>query len=246
MADSKKKAPVKRTKAKAAPKKSSRRSGKGKKGKGKNPRSFKRRFWMTCLKLAVVGIAALVIYGIYLDGQIRQRFDGEKWQLPAQVYSRGLELYPGQKLSVPQMLRELKLLNYRKVRTPMRPGEFSASSTRIELYRRPFTFPDGYEPGRRLLLSFDNDELSAIQDPNSGSQVGYARLDPVLLARITFGELQDRIMVRFKQVPPMLVKTLLAVEDRDFYQHGGISPEAIARAFLANLRAGHTVQGGAP
>lgn len=37
---------------------------------------------------------------------------------------------------------------------------------------------------------------------------------------------------------------LLLVEDRDFYSHGGVSILSIGRAFLANLRAGHAVQGG--
>jgi penicillin-binding protein 1B len=41
-----------------------------------------------------------------------------------------------------------------------------------------------------------------------------------------------------------LVAALLSVEDRDFEHHHGVSPRAIARALLANLRAGAVVQGG--
>jgi penicillin-binding protein 1B len=45
-------------------------------------------------------------------------------------------------------------------------------------------------------------------------------------------------------VPPLLAKALIAVEDRDFYRHRGVSLRGIARAFVANIRAGSTVQGG--
>ena len=45
-------------------------------------------------------------------------------------------------------------------------------------------------------------------------------------------------------VPPLLVSGLQAVEDRNFKHHIGIDFGAIARAAFANLRAGHTVQGG--
>ncbi len=45
-------------------------------------------------------------------------------------------------------------------------------------------------------------------------------------------------------MPPALVDTLLAVEDRSFFEHAGINPKGIFRALVANLRAGRTVQGG--
>ncbi|MFA0071714.1 transglycosylase domain-containing protein, partial [Vibrio breoganii] len=40
------------------------------------------------------------------------------------------------------------------------------------------------------------------------------------------------------------VDALLATEDRSFYQHDGVSPLAIARAMVVNVKAGRTVQGG--
>ncbi|MHB1241728.1 MAG: penicillin-binding protein 1B, partial [Gammaproteobacteria bacterium] len=55
---------------------------------------------------------------------------------------------------------------------------------------------------------------------------------------------EDRILVRLNEVPPLLLQGLIAVEDRHFYQNFGIEPKAILRATLANLRAGHVVQGG--
>ncbi|MDH3859498.1 MAG: transglycosylase domain-containing protein, partial [Gammaproteobacteria bacterium] len=46
------------------------------------------------------------------------------------------------------------------------------------------------------------------------------------------------------EVPEQLIDTLIAVEDRQFFQHWGLSPMAILRATLANLKAGRAVQGG--
>jgi penicillin-binding protein 1A len=50
--------------------------------------------------------------------------------------------------------------------------------------------------------------------------------------------------IGLKQVPPALRQALIAVEDRRFYDHFGVDPRGLARAMLANLRAGRIVQGG--
>jgi penicillin-binding protein 1C len=46
------------------------------------------------------------------------------------------------------------------------------------------------------------------------------------------------------RLPDALVAATLAAEDRRFFHHPGLDPLAIARAALANLRAGRMVQGG--
>ena len=50
--------------------------------------------------------------------------------------------------------------------------------------------------------------------------------------------------VRFSDVPEVLVQAVTAIEDRRFFSHFGIDPRGLARAMLANMRAGRTVQGG--
>jgi len=55
---------------------------------------------------------------------------------------------------------------------------------------------------------------------------------------------EDRVLIKLEEAPDSLIKGLLASEDRDFYQHFGVSPKGIARALLTNVRAGGTVQGG--
>jgi penicillin-binding protein 1A len=46
---------------------------------------------------------------------------------------------------------------------------------------------------------------------------------------------EKRIFVPIKAMPPMLIDAVLAAEDRDFYQHGGIDPMAIVRAGLRDV-----------
>ncbi|RVU48020.1 hypothetical protein EA187_00880 [Lujinxingia sediminis] len=47
----------------------------------------------------------------------------------------------------------------------------------------------------------------------------------------------------YEELPPLLIATVLAAEDEDFFLHRGYNPRSIARAALVNLRAGGIVQG---
>ena len=51
-------------------------------------------------------------------------------------------------------------------------------------------------------------------------------------------------MIMLAELPPYVPRAFLAAEDRRFYQHGPVDLRGVARALRANLKAGHTVQGG--
>jgi penicillin-binding protein 1A len=55
--------------------------------------------------------------------------------------------------------------------------------------------------------------------------------------------IQRRIIVPMREMSPFLVKGIIATEDADFYDHGGISPKAILRAGVKDLIAGKKVEG---
>lgn len=52
-----------------------------------------------------------------------------------------------------------------------------------------------------------------------------------------------RLPVRLDELPPEVPQALVSVEDRRFYRHPGVDPLAVARAVVANLRAGRVVSG---
>ncbi|RJG42080.1 penicillin-binding protein 1B [Motilimonas pumila] len=229
-----KKKPVKRTPAKKSSKK---------KAKSKFPISW---MWLfqTSLKLCLVLVTAVFVYGIYLDSKIRKKMDGQIWSLPAQIYARPLTLYPGLEINKSEVVQELKLLNYRYVKKPRRAGEYAQSKTRLEIVRRGFDFRDGPEPDRRILVTFSGKTISEIKLVDENKKMGYVRLEPLLIDRLSANNAEDRMMVRLEDTPSLLVETLLLVEDRQFYHHKGVSLPAIGRALVANIKAGQTVQGG--
>lgn len=210
--------------------------------KSSRPARWWRLIWPIALKLSLVLILALVVYFIYLDSKITSTFSGQKWQVPAQIYGRSMELFPGKYLTQAQLIKELEQLQYQRINTVSRPGQFSVQGGAVTIYRRSFVYIDGEQSAERFTVEFNRTGINRLVQQKNTLQ--FARLEPQLIEHLVSPHQEDRELVRLENVPDLLKDTLLLVEDRDFYQHKGVSPLSVLRAFWVNLTAGRTVQGG--
>lgn len=197
----------------------------------------------TLFKILFTALVLLGLLLLFLDVQIRQQFEGKRWAVPAKVYARPLELYAGAPLSLPDLKVELRGLGYQFVSRASKPGQAAFSASRAIIATRGFNFTDGHEPARRLVLDFNSRGIAAIGD-QQGNELALVRLEPVLIGGIYPLNNEDRDLIQLEDAPQTLLDSLIAIEDRDFYDHFGISAKGIARAMLVNIKAGAFVQGG--
>ncbi len=178
----------------------------------------------------------------WLDLTVRSQFEGHRWALPARIYARPLELYPGMAMPREMLRIELEAAGYVAKRRPSRPGEFALAATAAHVVTRDFEFADGLEAGRHLRLTLDSGRVTSVRD-GRGAALSLARLEPALIGNIYPAHNEDRLLESLGNYPPELVAGLVVVEDREFFKHEGISWRGIVRAIWANLRAGGAVQG---
>ena len=171
--------------------------------------------------IVIAGITGAVIYCGFWGMVARERFGSKKWELPARVYSRPLELYPGLSLNADYLARELSLMSYRRTERLEVPGSYSVKGNVIRLFSRPFTFPDGREEGQKIRIEIRDGKIFDLTDIEAGNSISIARLDPAIIGSFYPVNDEDRLWVRFEDAPPLLIQTIMAVEDRDFYDHHG-------------------------
>lgn len=202
-----------------------------------------RRWLSLFIKLSIVAVVLLAGVLVYLDAVVQEKFSGKRWTVPAKVYARPLELFAGQKLNKQDFLTELSALGYRNESSASSSGSVAVNGNTVDLHTRGFQFYEGAEPAQVLRVRFSGNSIASLAQSN-GRALAVARLEPLLVGGLYPAHQEDRILIRLDQTPDLLAQALIAVEDRDFYTHHGVSPKSIVRALWVNTSSGSLLQGG--
>ena len=190
-------------------------------------------------------IAAFVVFSIYLirlDNIIRDKLEGNRWDIPAKVFARPLEVYANAPVTQADFQKELGLLGYKNSDNYTKSGQYLVQNNSIYVHTRGFDFGDSVDPEQILQVSFSDNQVSEIK-ATKPSTTGIARLEPMLIGGIYPQHNEDRVLIKLNKVPKPLIEALIATEDRNFYHHHGISIRGTARAVVSNITGGKR-QGG--
>jgi penicillin-binding protein 1B len=191
-----------------------------------------------------MGLAAgfLVPYLWYLDQRVQAEFAGLEWQVPTRVLARPLALAPDLPMTPEALELELIAARFLDDGDGTRPGTYERDGASFTIGTRGFVDIDGSVPPRRLEVGIAKGRIASLA--SRGEKIDGARLDPARIATLYGNKQEERRLVRLQDVPPLLITTLQAVEDRDFKTHHGVDWKGILRAAWVNAREGEIKQGG--
>ncbi|MDQ8941371.1 penicillin-binding protein 1B [Acinetobacter soli] len=192
--------------------------------------------------LVIGGFIAFSIYVIRLDTVIRNKFEGQRWDIPAKVFARPLEIYTNASISQANFTQELNMLGYKSSDSYTKPGSYVNQGNSMYVHTRGFDFGDSSEPEQVLEVTFAADQVTDVR-ATKPSSTGIARLEPMLIGGIYPQHNEDRVLIKLNKVPKTLIEALIATEDRNFYHHHGLSIRGTARALVSNVTGGKR-QGG--
>ncbi|HET7563217.1 MAG TPA: penicillin-binding protein 1B [Rhodanobacteraceae bacterium] len=207
------------------------------------------RIWPFARWPVLIGIGFalgfVVPYTLVLDHRVKTRVTEIDFTQPTRVYARPQLLAAGVPMNAATLVQELDAAGYTEAKGEAHvPGTYSASGNTFLIASRGYADPVGGELPRRVRVTLGGGTINSVYDVTAKKSLHRSHLDPARIATLYGAEQEERIVEPLAQLPPLLVEGVQAVEDRDFKNNHGIDFSSIARAALADLRAGHMVQGG--
>ena len=205
-------------------------------------------------------MAITTIWLYRLDQDIAERFAQKRFIPPVEFYSAPERIVPGS--VIPQSyfssLFARKHFRERQFGQPLHQGDYSIWTgdqcrTLIDNLPETLTYcvafhnalaSNGIETMVQLLAFEQGDKLTGVWAGTPLVAIEAAELEAELFAQYYGDKPILRRAVSNAEIPVTCRHALLAVEDANFYEHGGISIPGLARALLKNLKAGGYAQGG--
>ncbi len=186
----------------------------------------------TALAAAILTFAvAVIIVSWRLSKRVDAQFASGPLAGTYNFYAAPESIVMGDAVALPEAAEELKQAGYRE----------SPDGGPVTFVARPQTltvYPRGNEPP--VTIAFKNDSIAAIRQGNRA--LSEYDPGPVLITNISDSR-DRRMVVRFSDLPPVLVHAVISAEDKRFFEHSGLDPLRIAKAALVDVRDGRKEQG---
>lgn len=208
-------------------------------------------------RIVIIASAAfcvlLVAFGLYiitLFGHLKKAFLQQEQFVPTRIYSDVSRIAPPQlRSNVEERLLSLGYIGKNSNPTEERVT-FNLHPLDYPTYLVPDNHPVLDAGGQPVTLIFDGTDKSALLHSIeiNGHEVPDLYLEPELVATLTHngaeGKKQIRNYVKFADIPALVWKAIIAVEDQHFLEHGGLDPRGLVRAIWVDLRTRSFAQGG--
>ena len=125
--------------------------------------------------LIITLIVFLAMYTYKLNDEIIEKFESRRWDIPATIYSRPLEISANSSISPENLEYWLTSLHYEKGHTN-NTGSYTKSGNTYTIYTRGFNYGDGDVDAKQILkIEYQGNKISHLQSTEKSSS-GIIRL----------------------------------------------------------------------
>src|SRR5437588_1168492 len=185
---------------------------------------------------AVVGVFSYyyVTYGRIID----KRFSGAVFSNSAKIYAIPKTVRVGEKIDAHQIAAELRRAGYSEGQSHL--GTYRLVDHGIEISPGP----ESYHSPEPATVAIRGGKVESITSKPGGDLSAY-ELEPQLITALFDAEQRSkRQVVTYDDIPKTMVDAVLAIEDRRFFQHGGVNYVRLAEAAWIDLTHQRHEQGG--
>jgi penicillin-binding protein 1B len=212
----------------------------GKPGKGWLPRDpLLQAALVIFLVLGTLGGGFFTYYYVKFGRMIDQRFKGPVFGNSARIYAVSRPIQVGEKIDPKDIAVQLRRAGYsdKDGKSPM--GSYRLFESSIEI--KPG--PDSYHSPESAIIRVQGGKVASIT--SKSGDLGAYELEPQMITSLfDAGQRSKRELVTYDEIPKLMVDAVLAIEDRRFFQHGGVNFLRLAEATWVDVTHGRHEQGG--
>lgn len=192
------------------------RSGKGRYGLPRDP--VIRAALVIFFVVAIAMGSFFCYFYIKYDRIIAQRFRSPVFSNSAKIYALPRTLHEGDKANLKEIAALLRRAGYAEKDGQSQLGTFRLSADAIDITPGPESYHSP-EPARIAIVDGEVDKIST-----KGTELSAYELEPQLVTALFDSEQRSkRQVVKYSDIPKVLVDAVLAIEDRRFFEHSGVN-----------------------
>jgi penicillin-binding protein 1B len=214
-------------------------AGAGKKLRGLPRDPVLRAALVAFLILAVSFTVLFSYFYIKYDRIIQKRFRSPVFANSAKIYALPKTVKDGEQIQAKEIATELRRAGYSDQQGQSTLGSFRVTKDGIEITPGPESYHSP-EPARISIHDGQVDQITS-----NGNDLSAYELEPQLVTALFDAEQRSkREIVKYDEIPPMMVQAVLAIEDRRFFEHSGVNFFRTAEAAYGDIVHQRRQQGG--
>ena len=205
----------------------------------------KRRVLVAASLLVVLGLAGtFVYYYVRFSRLINARLSGDIFNHASLVFAAPTPVSVGQTSAPAEIAAHLRKAFYAESSTASSVGVYKLVGDRIEIAPGPLSFFAGdVAKESPAVLTFRDGRIASITSVDGATSLQSYDLEPEVITTLFDSTRSKRRLVRYQDLPKVLVDAVVAAEDHRFFSHHGVDIFRIPGAAVADIRAEEKVQG---
>ncbi len=194
---------------------------------------------------AVLFITFVVVFAYYYhryEKIVDERISRPIFNDSAQIYAAPELVRVGDHWSLDGIASELRIAGYSgpETRNASARGSFARSRSSIDI--KPGSESYGGSP--RATIRIENGQVRAIKSQGGEKLTDYPLEPKLVTALFNAKDRSKRRLLKYDEIPKVVQNAVIAIEDRRFFEHGGINYVRLVEGVLAPILHHRRMQGG--
>jgi penicillin-binding protein 1B len=192
------------------------------------------------LSLSLLVVAFFAFWYVKYDRIIEQRFRAPAFASSAKIFAAPQLVRVGSKLTVAQIAAQLRHAGYSEKEGESPLGSYRVHGATIEVSPGP----ESYHSPEPATITVATGAVSSINSHSAGELAAY-ELEPQMLTSLFDAEQRSkRQLVKYDEIPKVMVEAVTSIEDRRFFQHNGVNFMRLVEAAWIDFTHQRHQQGG--